>query len=89
MPTTCDFPKNDLLRCIVQLDWSIDPVSEPVRMVSERLGLKESEAIKALCRFQDQHLIECYPEKPADNILETGADCCPPVRSRWRVPANS
>jgi hypothetical protein len=72
----------ETIAAIVALDWSADPVTQPLRIIQERFGVPEEQAIALFLHFQARSLIVCRPEHAANNLAETGVPS-PPIRSRW------
>ncbi len=77
--------QTEIINAIVALDWSADPVRQPLKIIQERLGADEKRAIDLLESLKARNLIVCRPERLGNNMAETGA-ATRPVRSRWIRP---
>jgi hypothetical protein len=75
----------ETIGAIVALDWSTDPVTQPLRIIQQRFGVDEERAIALFLHFQSRSLIVCRPERVANNMAETGI-VMPVIRSRWIQP---
>ena len=70
----------ETIKAIVALDWSTDPVTQPIRIIQERFSVDEEPAIALFLHFQARNLIICRPERGANNLAETGV-VMPPIRT--------
>jgi len=75
----------EIVDAIIGLDWSTDPVSEPLRIIRDQLAVDEEKAIALFLDFQRRNLMICRPRWPANNLAETGR-LMPPMQSRWIRP---
>lgn len=77
--------ERQIVDAIVALDWSTDPVAQPLNIIQEHLGVENDGAIALFLDFQKRNLMICRPEHMANNVAETGR-YMPPIRSQWVRP---
>jgi hypothetical protein len=74
--------ETEIIDEIVALDWSTDPVTKPLRIIENHLGIEEEQAIALFLNLQRRNLMICRPEHMSNNMAETGVKS-PVIRSRW------
>lgn len=77
--------EEEIIAAVTALDWSIDPVTGPVRVIVDILAVPIEQAERILLRLIAFRKIQVRPDGPAsNNLAESGKVRL--VRSKWFRP---
>jgi hypothetical protein len=67
---------------ITTLDWNTDPVGPARDAIAAKLSLPKDRATDVLIDLEKRGVIHQRPERPANNLAESGVKS-DPIRSKW------